>query len=164
MNLVALGALLLLAVAPPTIAIDGAFVKAGTLDAAGIAALPHVSLIADEEHGEAHVSYSGVRLAALLESAGAPIGSKLKGAPARSYVVVHAADGYDALFSLAELDSTDTSCAPVLAYRRNGMDIGGEIGPFRMLAPCDHTQARWIREVTGFSIVTVPDTKATGPA
>ena len=163
MNLLALGAFLLLAIAPPSIAIDGAFVKAGTLDAAAIAALPHVSLIVDEEHGDAHVSYSGVRLAALLESAGAPVGSKVKGAPARSYVIVHAADGYAVVFSLAELDSTDAPCAPVLADRRNGMAIGAENGPFRMLVPCDHTQARWIREVTGFSIVTVPDSKATGP-
>ncbi len=118
----------------------------------------------DEEHGDAHVSYSGVRLAALLESAGAPVGSKVKGAPARSYVVVHASDGYAAVFSLAELDSTDESCAPVLADRRNRVAIGAEIGPFRMLVPCDRTQARWVREVTGFSIVTVQETKAAGPA
>ena len=33
-----------------------------------------------------------------------------------------------------------------------------------MLVPCDRTQARWVREVTGFSIVTVQETKAAGPA
>jgi len=120
MNFITLGAFLLLAVAPPSIAIDGAFVKAATLDDAGIAALPHVSLIVDEEHGDAHVSYAGVRLATLLESAGAPVGSKVKGAPARSYVVVHAADGYAAVFSLAELDSTDAACALVPGIKANG--------------------------------------------
>jgi hypothetical protein len=67
---------------------------------------------------------------------------RLRVAPARSYVVVRAADGYAAVFSLAEL----------------------EIGPFRMLAPCDKTQARWAREVTGPRTVTISDTKTTEPS
>jgi hypothetical protein len=164
MNLVALCALVLLAVASPSIAVEGAFVKPQTLDGASIAALTHVSLVVDEEHGDSHVTYAGVPVAALLASAGAPVGSKVKGAPARSYVIVHAADGYAAVFTLAELETSDASCAPVLADRRNGGAIGADAGPFRMLAPCDKTQARWVREVTGFTIVTVPDTKAGGPA
>jgi hypothetical protein len=72
---------------------------------------------------------------------------------------VHAADGYTAVFTLAELDTTVASCAAVLADRRNGLAIAGDAGPFRMLAPCDETQARWVREVTGFTVVTLPDTK-----
>jgi hypothetical protein len=100
-------------------------VKSATFDAAGIAALPHVS-------------YSGVRLATLLESAGAPAGApagaKVKGSPARSYVIVSAADGYAAVFTLAELDTTAGACAPVLADRRNGLPIAADTGPFRTRA------------------------------
>jgi len=141
------------------IVVDGAFVKPQTLDAAAITAMPHVSMVVDEEHGEAHAAYSGVLLAALIGSLGAPTGAAIKGAPARSYVVVRAADGYSAVFSLAELDSTEAKCAPILADARDGQPVPSPIGPFRLIAPCDKTQARWVREVTGFTIVTIPDAR-----
>jgi hypothetical protein len=75
-------------------------------------------------------------------------------------VIVHAADGYAAVFSLAELDSSAANCAPILADRRAGVPMTPDLGPYRIIAPCDKTHARSVHEVTGFEIVTVPQTKA----
>jgi hypothetical protein len=156
--LIACGALLA-ATPAPSVTVDGAFARTQRFDAAGLAALPSATLTVDEEHGDSHVRYDGVTLATLLNSTGVPTGKAVKGAPARSYVVVRAADGYAALFSLAELDSTDGACAPILADRRNGAALPPNLGAFRVIAPCDRTQARWVWQVTELSVVTVLDNK-----
>jgi TonB family protein len=155
------GLLTLCALAPaPSITIDGAFVKPQSLDAVQIAALPHVAVTATEEHGDgtpAH--YSGVLLSTLLGAAGVPTGKAVKGAAARTYVVVHAADGYSVVYSLSELNSATANCPIIIADRRDGVPLDDKLGPFRLLAPCDPTQARWVHEVTGFTIVTLPELK-----
>jgi hypothetical protein len=150
---------LLAATPAPSISVDGAFAKPQSIDESGIAALTPATLTVNEEHGDSHVRYDGVTLAALLSSAGVPTGDAVKGAPARSYVVVRAADGYAVVFTLAELDPIDTACAPILADRRNGVALPAKLGDFRVIAPCDKTQARWIWQVRGLTVVTVPDEK-----
>ncbi len=138
--------------------IGGAFVHAESLDAAALSKLPHVTISAVDPGGVT-ASYSGVPLAVLLQGAGAPIGDAVKGPPARSYVAVEGSDGYVALYSLAELDTTATQCAPILADARNGTAVPASLGPFHVVAPCDRTHARWVRNVTSLTIVTVPEEK-----
>jgi DMSO/TMAO reductase YedYZ molybdopterin-dependent catalytic subunit len=50
--------------------------------------------------------YEGVPLAELLAKAGVPQGEQICGPLMATYVLVEAADGYRAIFSLAELDSS----------------------------------------------------------
>ena len=138
--------------------LSGAFIHSETLDGAALSKLPHVVISAVEPNGTTS-HYSGVPLAVLLRGAGAPTGGAVRGAPARSYLAVEGSDGYVALYSLAELDTTATECAPILADERNGGAIPASLGPFHVVAPCDRTHARWVRNVTSLRIVTVPEAK-----
>ena len=156
--LFALSALLGAAPASATVTIGGAFVHQETLSADDIAKLPHVAITATEHDGSTS-HYAGVPLKDLLRGAGAPTGGDVKGAPARSYLAVQGSDGYVALYSLAEVDTVASDCAPILADQRNGNGIDPSFGPFRVVAPCDRTHARWVEHVTSLTIVTIPDHK-----
>jgi hypothetical protein len=144
--------------ATATITVGGAFVHQETLATSDVAKMSHIA-VTSVEHDGTTSHYSGVPLAQLLHDAGAPVGDDVKGAPARSYVAVEGSDGYVALYSLAELDTTAGTCAPILADQRDGANLPASIGPYHIVAPCDRNHARWVRNVTSITIVTVPDGK-----
>ncbi|MDR6562718.1 MULTISPECIES: hypothetical protein [unclassified Arcicella] len=52
--------------------------------------------------------YSGVPVTEILGKAGVTLGKQLKGENLSKYHIVKAADGYEVLFSLAELDASFT--------------------------------------------------------
>jgi hypothetical protein len=64
--------------------------------------------------------YEGIPLDALLAKAGMPMGDKIRCPLLAAYVMVEAADGYRALFSLAELDSTFTDSDILVADTLDG--------------------------------------------
>jgi hypothetical protein len=145
-----------LAATAPALPLAGAFVKPGAmLDAAARAALPRASVdVTDPDSRSAH--YAGVTLASVLAAAGAPVGDAVRGAAARAYVVVGAADHYSAIYTLAELRSSAAACAPLVADERNGAPLDAKTGPLHLVAPCDLTHARWVRNVTSLTIVVAP--------
>jgi DMSO/TMAO reductase YedYZ molybdopterin-dependent catalytic subunit len=99
--------------------------------------------------------YAGVPLEELLQRAGAPMGKQLHGRALDTAVVVHAADHYQAVFSLAELDSSIAAQPALLAWSRNGEPLPTSQGPLRLIAPADKRQARWVRQVTAIELVTI---------
>jgi hypothetical protein len=140
----------------PAIPIAGAFAHSGSeLDASARARLPRVSVTAADHDGVA-AAFGGVRLADVLHEAGVPIGATAKGRAARAYVRVSASDRYSAVFSLAELDTTERRCAPLLVDARDGLALPGKTGPLRIVAPCDRTHARWVHGVTSLTVVIAP--------
>jgi hypothetical protein len=144
-----------------TITVGGAFVRAETLSAADVAHWPHVG-VSVVEHDGTTAQYSGVPLAVILHDAGAPTGDAVKGAAARSYVTVAGTDGYIATYSLAELDTTEHRCAPLLVDQREGAPLAAALGAFRLVAPCDRIQARWVRNVASLTVVTPPGPASSG--
>jgi hypothetical protein len=92
-----------------------------------------------------------VRLADLVRAAGAPAGD-VRGRAAAAYLAVHGSDGYIAIFSLPELDSTVERCAPILADTKGGVRIGADVGPLRVVAPCDRHASRSVRNVVALTI------------
>jgi hypothetical protein len=164
MRAVALALLVVALGAGPSsvLAVSGAYVHGEMLSVADVAALPHVT-IAAVEHGGASAQFSGVSLAALLHAAGAPVGDAVRELAARSYVVVHATDGYVTVFTLAELDPTAATCAPIVADARNGAPLSTQNGAFEVIAPCDKTHARWARNVDALTVVTIPGPLKTSP-
>lgn len=97
-------------------------------------------------------TYEGVWLADVLEKAGAPIGA-MRGPALSSYVLASASDGYQVVFSLAELDPHMTDGKFLLADRANGKPLVGEAGSFRLVIPTDKHGARSIRMLTSLSVV-----------
>ena len=63
------------------------------------------------------------------------------------YVVVEAADGYRAVFALAELDPAFTDRVILLADRRDGKPLSTREGPFQIIVPGEKKHARWVRQV-----------------
>lgn len=73
------------------------------LGPAEIAKLPRRSLRA-KDHGGTESAFEGVALADVLQLAGVKFGEGLRGRSLALYLVVEAADGYQAVFALPELD------------------------------------------------------------
>ena len=141
-------ALLSTAVITPAAAqleVRGDSLPARVFTAAEVAALPHAEVRATEHGGTS--TFSGVPLDSLLRRAGVPVDS-VRGRRVADYVVVLAADGYRAVFSLAELDPGLGGRAVLVADRRDGQPLGAAEGPLRLVVPGDGRPTRWVRQVT----------------
>jgi len=128
---------------------------ARTLTAEEWRAIPRVEVRAEDHHGNAG-TFAGVPLRAVLAAAGAPLGDKLRGPELADYVLVEAADGYRAVFSLAELDGGFHELTVVLADTRDGAALPAAEGPVRLVIPDERRPARWVRQVTSIRVVRAP--------
>lgn len=112
------------------------------------ARLPRAEVRANDRQGRA-VTYSGVTLCDVLRAAGVKLGEAAM--PSRetvaSYVVVEGADGYRAVFALAELDPAQTDRVILLADRKDGQPLPAAEGPLRVVVPGEKHPARWVRQV-----------------
>lgn len=121
-----------------------------TLD--DIAAMPRTTLhIVDK--GEENI-YSGTLLIELLKQAGVETWERERRTHLAKYVLVEAADGYRAIFALAELDSGLTHGEVLLADSIDGQPFPPGQGPLRIVAPADKRHARWIRQVRTLKVET----------
>lgn len=112
------------------------------------ARLPRAEVHVNDRQGQA-VSYSGVSLCDVLRAAGVKLGQAAM--PSRdtvaSYVVVEGADGYRAVFALAEVDPAQTDRVILLADRKDGQPLAAAEGPLRVVVPGEKRPARWVRQV-----------------
>ncbi len=95
-----------------------------------------------KDRGGAEHSYKGVNLREILELAGATTGNQLRGENLTKYLLVKCADGYELVFSLAELDSSFTDRVVTLAYESDGKALPAGTGPFRLVVPGEKKPAR----------------------
>lgn len=99
------------------------------------------------------LTYEGVLVGELLKRAGVPLGGELRGNAMASYVLASATDGYQVLFSLAELDPAFTSNDIVVADTLDGKPLFAYQGPVRIVAPKDARGARSIRMLEKLEVV-----------
>ena len=104
-------------------------------------AFPRINAVLKDHDGK-ETSYSGYPLQTLLARAGVASGKQLHGSNMAQYLLVKCTDGYQVLFSLAELDSSFTNRVPVLADRINGKPLPADRGPFRLIVPGEKRPAR----------------------
>ncbi|RYY55901.1 MAG: molybdopterin-binding protein [Chitinophagaceae bacterium] len=88
------------------------------------------------------VPYTGVALQDVLEMAGVTLGRELRGENLVKYVLVKCADGYEVLFSLAEIDKGFTDRVIILADESMGKPLPVAKGPFRIIVPGEKVPAR----------------------
>lgn len=136
--------------APDSLLVDVAG-RIVVLRSSDFAALPHDTVRASF-HGGPTLTYSGVPLVSLLRLAGVPIDS-LHGPQLIRRLVVEAADGYRALFSLVELAPGLGDRVVIVADRLDGHVLPASEGPWRLLVPGDGEHARWVRQVTALRIL-----------
>ncbi|TLV00292.1 molybdopterin-dependent oxidoreductase [Dyadobacter luticola] len=91
--------------------------------------------------------FKGVALIEILEKAGVTTGAKLRGKSLAKFALIKAADGYEVIYSLAEVDPEFTDQTIMVAFEKDGQPLGNGEGPFRMIVSHDRKPARWVREV-----------------
>lgn len=137
----------------PAITVSGAVKQTLALTAAGLAKMPRATVTTKNDGLE--VSYEGVWLHEVLKAAGVPAGTELRGKALTTYVLAEAADGYQAIFSLAELDPAFTDNQVLLADKADGKALFGAQGAFRLVAPKDKRGARPVRMLQKLEVVQV---------
>ena len=103
-------------------------------------------------HSEAPEHCEGVRLSDLWAKAGVGLGEKLRGRALASYVVAQASDGYQVVYSIAEIDPAMNDNRIILADTMNGKPLGEHDGPFKIVAPGKKRPARWVRMVNALRV------------
>ncbi|HEY7288720.1 MAG TPA: molybdopterin-dependent oxidoreductase [Vicinamibacterales bacterium] len=131
--------------------VDGDVTHALTLTPADIRALPRTTVTVNEEGRS--ISYEGVLVGELLKRAGAPVGRDLSGKAVATYVRAFARDGYQVVFSLAELDPAFTGSEIIVADTIDGKPLFDYQGPLRIVAPHDKRGARSIRMLQRIEVV-----------
>jgi hypothetical protein len=106
-----------------------------------------------KDEDERSVTYEGVLVAELLERAGATLGTELRGNALTTYVVASATDGYQVVFSLAELDPAIAANEIIVADTIDGRPLSTYQGPLRIVAPRDGRPARSIRMLERLEVV-----------
>lgn len=137
--------------AEQTVEITGAVKQPLTLTAADLAKMPRASVTTNNNGME--MVYEGVWLHDILEKAGVPQGRDLRGKALAGYVLAEAKDGYQVVFSLAELDPSFIDNQILLADTANGKPLFGAQGRFRLVVPKDKPGARSIRMLTKLEVV-----------
>ena len=89
----------------------------------------------------------------ILKRAGATLGGDLRGNALTTYVLATAGDGYQALFSLAELDPAFGGSQVIVADTIDGKPLFAYQGPFRIVSPRDTRGARSIRMLQRLEVV-----------
>ncbi len=100
-----------------------------------------------EESPGVFAEYQGVALHEVLKAAGAPTEKEVRGAALRQYVLVQAADGYQAVFALAETDPTFSDRLILLCYLKDAKPLSADEGPLRLVIPTEKRHARWVRQI-----------------
>jgi DMSO/TMAO reductase YedYZ molybdopterin-dependent catalytic subunit len=118
-------------------------------DFAGFKSVKHKT---QDRDGKEH-EFGGAALIEILEKAGAVTGSKLRGEHLAKLVLIKAADGYEAVYSLPEIDPEFTDQVIIVAIEKDGQPLPNGEGPFRIIAPNDKKQARWVREVREIKVL-----------
>jgi DMSO/TMAO reductase YedYZ molybdopterin-dependent catalytic subunit len=136
---------------PSSIVVTGAVKQSLALTADDLAKMPRAT-VHMTSHGMETV-YEGVWLHEVLQRAGVPQGAELRGKALASYLLAEAQDGYQVLFSLAEIDPAFVDSQVLLADTANGKPMFGEQGRFRLVVPKDKPGARSIRMLSRLEVV-----------
>jgi hypothetical protein len=122
-----------------------------TLSPGDVKSLPRTTVSVQDEGRT--VKYEGVLVGELLKRAGAPLGGELRGNAVATYVTASASDGYQVVFSLAELDPAFTGSEIIVADTVDGKPLFAYQGAFRIVAPKDLRGARSIRMLERIDVI-----------
>jgi len=138
--------------APATLTVSGDVTTPLTLKAEDLAKMPHEKATVPEQDGTT-VEYEGVPLVEILKRAGAPTGNQLRGKALASYILAKAHDGYEVVFTLAEVDAAFANEKILVADKRDGKPLFGYQGPLRLTCPGDKAGARSVRMLESIEVV-----------
>jgi DMSO/TMAO reductase YedYZ molybdopterin-dependent catalytic subunit len=135
-----------------TVKISGEVTAPLTIGEADLQKFEQTKVVRKDRDGNDH-TYSGVVLATLLQKAGATLGKDLRGENLTKYVLIDAADGYQVVFALAELDKDFTDRTIILADQMDGKPLPVADGPFRIIVQDEKKPARCMKQVTAMRVM-----------
>ena len=139
----------------PALTIELPMARSVSLSLDDLRSLPRSRATTDQQGSK--TVYEGVRLVDLLRRAGVDIGrAPLRGADITSVVVITAADGYEAVFALAELDPVNAQDRVLVADMREGRSMTADEGPLRLVSPGDRFPVRWLKRVVRVTVLPAP--------
>ena len=109
--------------------------KTKVLTASDLADLPRAEVKVTLETGAK--TYEGPILTYVLRAGGLPVGPRLHGDPLRAYVVMTGKDGFQAVYSLAELDKDFHDDVVILADHVDGKPLPEKEAPWRVASSGD---------------------------
>src|SRR6266481_2673003 len=115
----------------------------------------HCHLRAKDHDGKEY-KYDGVAVIEILQKAGLKFGDALRGKVLATYLLVEAADGYQAVYALPEFDPPANDRMILLADRRAGGALPAAAAPLQIIVAGDKTHARWVRQVKSLTILRAP--------
>lgn len=137
--------------AQTVLTVSGDVTKPLTLQAADLKAMPHTTVTGKDKDEKEH-EYGGIALVDLLKQAGTTLGGELCGKNLVKYAIIKAADGYEVLFALPEIDPEFASRTILLADSVDGHPLPQGVGPYRIIVPGEKKPARWIRDVKSIEV------------
>lgn len=143
-------------IAPPSgrLVVDGDLPTPLDLTLEALGALPRASETTTDQEGRKQV-YEGVLLLDLMRRAGAPLGPDLRGPHLTTYLLAHARDGYQVVFSLGEIDPLLSNIRILVADTVDGRPLLDAQGPLRLIVSGDQRGARSIRMLERIEVVRV---------
>ena len=119
---------------------------------ATLAALPHETVTVFDKHAKVNQNYSGVPLMELLTRLG--VSDKTHGKDLRFYLVVEGADGFKAVYSVAEVNPNAHDGTVIVADAVDGKPLL-TTGPLELIASGDKQPARWVRNLAVIRVLAV---------
>jgi hypothetical protein len=127
-----------------------------TLSLADLKALPHITVTIHNPHTNADETYSGVRLANLLEKLEAPLGNALRGEALGKYIIATGSDGYRAVLAFVEVDPTFHPGEVIVADTMNDKPLDEHSGPLKLVVTEDNRPARSVRNLASIELKSLP--------
>jgi hypothetical protein len=121
---------------------------------ATLAPLPHQTVTVINNHTKASETFSGVLLIDLLQRLGLP--AKPEGKELRHYFVAVGSDGYEAVYSLAEVAPELHNGTVIVADSKDGKPLAGS-GPLQLVTTGDKALVRCVRNLVAIRVLTVGD-------
>jgi hypothetical protein len=118
-----------------------------------LAVLPHKTITVFNEHAKAKQAYAGVALMDLLKPLGVP--DNPHGKDLKLYLVAEGADGYQAVYSVAEVNPDVHLATVIVADTMDGKGLAGS-GPFELIATGEKVPTRWVHNLAAIRVLTAP--------
>jgi len=128
----------------------------GTYTLSSLEALGATTVTATYHQGSKPVTdtYTGVTLWTLLNDAGILTNPAIKNDILRDYVLVTGSDGYEAVFSLGEIDPNFGNQQDLVAYADTAGQLGGGPDGFaRIVVPGDYLGGRYVSNITSIEVL-----------
>ena len=137
--------------------LSGLVQRPASFDAAALASLPSMTEAVTYTSGSQTVSasFTGVSLWDLLTRAGLVTDPTIKNDELRQYVLATGSDGYEATFSLGELDPRfggSSTMPDLIAFAENGSSLGAD-GFARLVVPGDVAGGRYVSNLVSLQVL-----------